>query len=58
MEEYQTTVFDSSARNKSMAGRIRRMTDRTLWRLAVSGSMVLMRRHGTSLILEEPAVMA
>ncbi len=33
MEEYQTTVFDSSARNKSMAGRIRRMTDRTLWAL-------------------------
>ncbi len=33
MEEYQTTVFDSSARNKSMADRIRRMTDRTLWAL-------------------------
>lgn len=33
MEEYQTNVFDSSARNKSMAGRIRRMTDRTLWAL-------------------------
>ena len=41
MEEYQTTVFDSSARNKSMAGRIRRMTDRTLWRWLSVGAWCL-----------------
>lgn len=33
MEEYRTAVFDSSARNQFMAGRICRLTDRTLWAL-------------------------
>ena len=33
MEEYQTSAFDGSERNKAMAKRIQRMTDRTLWAL-------------------------
>lgn len=34
LDAYKTTIFDSSARNKSMADRIKRMTDRTLWALS------------------------
>lgn len=33
-EEYGYTIFKDSARNKYLAGRIERMTDRTLWALA------------------------
>ncbi len=33
-EEYGFTIFTDSARNKYLAGRIERMTDRTLWALA------------------------
>ena len=57
MEEYQTTVFDSSARNKSMAGRIRRMTDRTLWALGCQWEHGAYEKTWHELDLEEPAAM-